>query len=154
MRRLEIRPVASRRLRAALLMVGLLAILALMQTRLEGWLLGLGVLLVFIIVGHGWYQSGQVNVPLALSLRPLQLSMQQPDGTYERCHCSALSVYTWLMVMNMSQPSAGVRTRSRWILLLPDSLPKSGVTPSSDDWRQILVWGRLMRRQISAGNNA
>ena len=158
MRRLQIRPVVSRQLRVALLLVGLLAMVGLTQTSLNGWPLLLGSALLLVILGHAWrhlYHAGRLpDHSLLLSFRPLNLDLQTKDGVLQSQRCVALSVYRCLIVMQyqLADPIGGVVSRSnrRTLVLLPDSLPGS----MPDDWRLVLIWAKQMRRQISSGKSS
>lgn len=157
MRRLQIRPVVSRHLRVALLLVNMLAVVGLMQTRLSGWPLLLGSALLLATLGRAWwhlYQAGRLSdQTLLLSFRPFKLELQTAGGAQQEHRCVSLSVYRWLIVMRFqpANPAGGaVSPANRTLVLLPDSLP--GATP--DDWRLMLIWARQMRRQISSGKGA
>lgn len=146
-RRFEIRPVASRRLRAALFLLGLLSILALEQTSLTGWVYGLALAALLMLLGIAWYRTVQTVVPLLFSFRPLGVSLLQPDGEWMSGSCVSLSVYPWLIVLSLRPAQDTSLSRSRVVLLLPDSL----FPADEKSWRPILVWAKQMRRQIGAG---
>ncbi|MFM7122082.1 MAG: hypothetical protein ACKOW6_00645, partial [Fluviibacter sp.] len=59
MRRFEVRPIPSRRLRAALFLLGLLSILALEQTRLTGWVYGLALGMLLVLLAVAWRHTVQ-----------------------------------------------------------------------------------------------
>jgi len=140
-RRLDIRPVASRRLRAALLLVLVLAAISLSQSSLTGWLLtgvftALGV--VFI---QAWWAASQQPPDLSISFRPLAADVFSANAVALPLRCTRLSVYPWLIVLHAELGE----NKRQIIVLLPDSLKHS----SRDEWRQLLVWAKLMRRQIA-----
>lgn len=147
MRRFEVRPIPSRRLRAALFLLGLLSILALEETRLTGWVYGLALAVLLMFVGVAWYRTAQAVLPLGLSFRPLGLCLLQPDGEWTPGCCVSLSVYPWLIVLKVRSEQSSQLSRPRVVLLLPDSL----LPASEKSWRQILVWAQQMRRQIGSG---
>lgn len=154
MRRLELRPVVSRHLRVALLLVGLLSAIALAQTNLSGWMRLFAAVLLLSIFSHAWWQMTQAGQPsgqtLMLSFQPVGLELHSPDGHLTHDRCVSLSVYRWLVVMRVQSvrlESSGLQNATRLLLLLPDSLYGA----SGEDWRLVLIWARLMRRQISSG---
>lgn len=141
MRRLELRPVASRRLRAALLLVLFLALLSISQSSLSGWPLGAvatGLALVFI---QAWRAARQLPPRMVLTFRPLAVQRVNSNATETTLRCRRLSVYPWLVVLHADVDD----TKRLVVVLLPDSLPAS----SREQWRQILIWAKLMRRQIA-----
>ena len=141
MRRLEIRPVVSRRLRAALLLVLMLAGLSLSQSSLTGWLLT-GVLVALGgVFMQAWLAASHRPPALSFSFRPLVAHVLDANGAERPLRCTRLSVYPWLMVLHAELAA----NKRQIIVLLPDSLADA----SGDEWRQLLVWAKLMRRQIA-----
>jgi hypothetical protein len=141
MRRLEIRPVASRRLRAALLLVLLLSVLSLSQSSLSGWSLavvGFSLMAVFI---HAWHTASRKPPAVVLTFKPIKALLSNHNGVETSIRCTRLSVYPWLIVLHAEIPQQGRQV----MVWLPDSLPDC----SSDQWRQLLVWTKRMRRQIA-----
>jgi hypothetical protein len=144
--RLFVQPVISRRLRAALLFLTLMALLALGETSLPAWGLGLASTMVIMSVIPIWLRLPRSVVPMALSYKPPQLQLVAKDGEIRPCQCVALSVYTWLVILRYRDPQADKASQSEMIVLLPDSLPPD----QRQNWRQIMVWAKLMRRAIGA----
>ena len=141
MRRLEIRPVVSRRLRAALLLVLLLSVLSLSQSSLSGWSLAVvGSSLVAVFV-QAWCAASRRPPAVALTFKPIKALLIDLNGVETSIHCTRLSVYPWLIVLHAEIPQQGRQV----LIWLPDSLPDC----SSDQWRQLLVWAKRMRRQIA-----
>jgi len=147
MRRFEVRPIPSRRLRAALFLLGLLSILALAQTRLTGWVYGLALGMLLVLLAVAWRHMVQAVMPLLVSFRPLEVSLLQPSGEWAPGRCVSLSVYPWLIVLKVRPVPDLEQSAPRLVLLLPDSL----LPASEKSWRQILVWAQQMRRQIGSG---
>ena len=141
MRRLEIRPVASRRLRAALLLVLLLSVLSLSQSSLSGWSLAVVGFSLIAVFMQAWRAASRRPPVLVLTFKPLKALITDLNGVETSIRCSRLSVYPWLIVLHAEIPQQGHRV----IVCLPDSLPVG----SSDQWRQLLVWAKRMRRQIA-----
>lgn len=145
MQRLEIRPVASRRLRAALLLVLLLSGFSLSQSSLSGWpLYGVSAALATVFI-HAWVASGRQVPVLALYFRPLLAAVVLPGGLEQPLRCTRLSVYPWLIVLHTESQLPHGELKRQIVVLLPDSLPDQ----HPDDWRQLLVWAKLMRQQIA-----
>jgi hypothetical protein len=147
--RLMIRPVMSRRLRAALLLLTALALLALSQTSLPDW--GIGLASISVLLGMiyiGW-RLPQSVVPFVLSYKPLQLHLCGEDGQTRPAHCVALSVYAWLVILRYRDSQVITSSPDKMIVLLPDSLTSG----NRHQWRQIMVWARLMRRAIGGQKN-
>jgi len=141
MRRLEIRPVASRRLRAALLLVLLLAGISLTQSSFEGWSLVVVLIALLAVFLQAWRAASRISPALVLSYRPLKALQMDVNGLETSIRCTRLSVYPWLIVLHAEMPQQGREV----IVLLADSLPDR----SPDQWRQLLIWAKLMRRQIA-----
>ena len=141
MRRLEIRPVASRRLWAALLLVFFLAGLSLRQSSLAGWSLVVVVVALLVVFMQAWRAALRRPPELVLSFRPIKALRIDLDGVETPIRCTRLSLYPWLIVLHVEMPQQGHEV----IVLLPDSLPDR----SPDQWRQLLIWAKLMRRQIA-----
>jgi hypothetical protein len=139
--RFQIRPVVSRRLRAALLLVLLLSVLSLSQTNLSGGFLfvsGLALMAVFVMA---WRAASRTPPWMAFTFRPTKAFLIDPNGLDTPMRCVRLSLYPWLIVMHAENAQCGRQV----IVLLPDSLPER----SPDQWRQLLIWAKRMRRQIA-----
>jgi len=141
MYRLEIQPVASRRLRAALLLVLLLAVLSLSQSSLSGLSLAIAGLLLTVVFIQSWRAASRKPPGLLMTFRPAKVWLTDSQGADTPIRCTHLSVYSWLIVLHAECPQQGRQV----IVLLPDSLPDR----SFDQWRQLLVWAKRMRRQIA-----
>jgi hypothetical protein len=141
MRRLAIRPVVSRRLRAALLLVLLLAGLSLGQSSLTNWFLVVVIIAMLAVFIQSWRAATRLAPALLLTFRPLSAAMLGDNNAEVPIRCTRLSVYRWLIVLHIEFADEGRQV----ITLLPDSLPEQ----SSDQWRQLLIWAKLMRRQIA-----
>lgn len=141
MYRLEIQPVASRRLRAALLLVLLLAVLSLSQSSLSGLSLAIAGLLLTVVFIQSWRAASRKPPALLMTFRPANVWVTDSQGADTPIRCTHLSVYSWLIVLHAECPQQGRQV----IVLLPDSLPDR----SFDQWRQLLVWAKRMRRQIA-----
>ena len=141
MRRLELRPVVSRRLRAALLLVLLLSAFSLAQTSLENWALALAAVCLLAVFIQAWRAASRVPAALLLTFRPLEAVSLTVAGEALPLHCSRLSVYPWLIVLHAEDSH---KTR-QIIVLLPDSL----LEDHGDQWRQLLIWAKRMRRHIA-----
>ncbi len=139
--RFEIRPIVSRRLRAALLLVLLLALLSLSQTSLSGIFLvvtGLALVAVFVM---SWRAASRTPPVMAFAFRPIKAFLIDANGVDTPIRCTRLSLYPWLIVMH-----ADIAQHGRQVIVLsPDSLPDR----SSGQWRMLLVWAKRMRRQIA-----
>jgi hypothetical protein len=140
-RRLEIRPVASRRLRAALLLVLLLSVLSLSQSSLSGWSLAVVVSSLMAVFVQAWRAASRSSPMMALTFKPIKALLIDLNGVETSIHCTRLSVYPWLIVLHAEIPQQGRQV----IIWLPDSLPDC----SSDQWRHLLVWAKRMRRQVA-----
>ena len=149
--RFEIRPIASRRLRAALLLVFVLGLYGLSQTRLNGAELVVSILALSAIFADGWRRTRTALSTLIFNYRPLGCSLIDADGVETPLHCRQASVYPWLVVLKFEPVEAGspfIRILSdRALVLLPDSLPEQ----SRQHWRPLLIWANQMRRQLSNG---
>ncbi len=141
MRRLELRPVVSRRLRAALLLVLLLAVVSLSQSSLAGLSLAIVGLLLTVVFIQSWRAASRKPPALLMTFRPAKAWLTNLQGTDTPIRCTHLSIYPWLIVLHAECPQQGRQV----IVLLPDSLPDR----SLDQWRQLLVWAKRMRRQIA-----
>lgn len=139
--RLEIRPVVSRRLRAALVLVLLLGCVSLSQTSLITWQLALVAVVMGAVFIQAWRASGTVPTGMVLSFRPLSAEIISSTGSVASLTCTRLSVYPWLIVLHVKQEGQ----QHRVFVLLPDSLNNA----SPDQWRQLLIWSKLMRRKIA-----
>lgn len=146
MSRLIVRPIMSRRLRAALVFLGLMSLLALSETSLTGWGLGLASTIVVLGVIHIWLRLPGVVVPMVLSCKPPQLQLMGTDDQVRLCQCVSLNVYTWLVILRYRDSQASHPSGTGVILLLPDSLPAD----QRHNWRRVMVWAKLMRRAIGA----
>ncbi len=141
MYRLEIQPVASRRLRAALFLVLLMAVLSLSQSSLAGLSLAIVGLLLTVVFIHSWRAASRKPPGLSLTFRPAKAWLTDMQGVDTPIRCIRLSVYPWLIVLHAECSQQGRQV----IVLLPDSLPDR----SLEQWRQLLVWAKRMRRQIA-----
>ena len=141
MRRLELRPVVSRRLRAALLLVLLLSVISLAQTSLESWALALAAACLLAVFIQAWRAASRVPPGLLLMFRPLEAASLTMTGEALPLYCTRLSVYPCLIVLHAEDSH---KTR-QIIVLLPDSLPGD----HGDQWRQLLIWAKRMRRHIA-----
>ena len=139
--RLELRPVASRRLRAALLLVLSLAGLSLSQSSLSGLSLAVVGLLLLAIFVQAWRTASRMPPAMALRFKPIKAFLSDFNGADTPIRCTRLSVYPWLILLHTEIPQQGRQV----IVLLPDSLPDR----SGDQWRKLLVWSKRMRRQIA-----
>ena len=148
-RRFELRPIASRRLRAALLLVYALGLVALWLTRLTGAELIVAVASLSAIMVDAWRRTMLPDVVLGFSVQPLTCMAAKSDGEAVALVATRASVYPWLIVLQF-EPSVGMRTLGirRTLVLLPDSLPGA----SAEHWRQLLVWSRLLRRRLANRN--
>jgi len=144
--RLIVQPVISRRLRAALLFLTLMALWALSETSLPAWGYGLASSMVILSMITIWLRLPRSVMPMAFSYKPPQLQLVVKDGEIRPCQCIALSVYTWLLILRYRDPRADKTSQSEVIVLLPDSLP----IDQRKNWRQIMVWAKLMRRAIGS----
>ncbi len=148
-RRFELRPIASRRLRAALLLVLLLSLVGISQTRLSATELIVAVLALAAIFADGWRRTRIPACTLMFSYRPLGCSVQDPTQAETALRCTHASVYPWLIVLQFEQDPQVANVVPVWlnrpVVLLPDSL---GDTRKAE-WRRLLVWARLMRRQLA-----
>ena len=149
-RRFELRPIASRRLRAALLLVLLLSLLGISQTRLSGAELVVAILALAAIFTHGWRRTRIPSCQLIFSYRPLGCSVL-PDQTPAELvlRCTHASVYPWLIVLQFERDSQAPGRLPSWlnhtVVLLPDSLGDGQYL----EWRRLLIWARLTRRQLA-----
>ena len=139
--RLEIRPVASRRLRAALLLVLSLAGLSLSQSSLAGLSLAVVGFLTLAVFIQAWRAASRTPPALTLAFKPIKVFLSGFKEIDMPIRCTRLSVYPWLIVLHAEIPEQGRQV----IVLLPDSLPGCSV----DQWRKLLVWAKRMRRQIA-----
>ncbi|MEN9901603.1 MAG: hypothetical protein RL651_267 [Pseudomonadota bacterium] len=139
--RLEIRPVASRRLRAALLLVLSLAGLSLSQSSLSGHSLAVVGFLLLAVFVQAWRTASLTPPPIALAFKPIKAFLIDFKAADTPIRCTRLSVYPWLILLHVEIPQQGRQV----IVLLPDSLPDRSV----DQWRKLLVWAKRMRRQIA-----
>ncbi len=151
-RRFELRPIASRRLRAALLLVLLLSLLGISQTRLSDAELVVALLALAAIFADGWRRTRMPACQLMLSYRPLggSVLLAQAAGPAEMpLRCRHASVYPWLIVLQFERdpqaPGPWPAWLNRAMVLLPDSLGDA----SSTEWRRLLIWARLTRRQLA-----
>ena len=154
--RFQIRPIASRRLRAALLLVLALGLLGISQTRFtlaEGLV---AVLALCAIAADGWRRTRVPDCTLMFENRPLGCRLIDSSGVEVALNGVRSSVYPWLIVLKFevadgAEESARATTLAtqRWlrrpIVLLPDSL----ALPSKDSWRHVLVWSQQLRRSLA-----
>lgn len=160
--RFEIRPVASRRLRATLLLVFLLALFGVGQTRLTGVELAVALLALTVIFADGLRRTRVPACTLVFEDRPRVCRLIDDTGAETRMRGIRASVYPWLIVLRLEveqgsgNPQEKNRTGAaqnlpaeRWlrypVVFLPDSLN----TPSKDGWRYLLVWSQQLRRTLA-----
>ena len=145
-RRFELRPIASRRLRAALLLVYALGLIALWQTRLTGVELIVAVASLSAIMADAWRRTAVPELTLVFGYQPLTCSVITPAGESIALSGTRTSVYPWLIVLQFESIDGALpRGLRKFVVLLPDSLAE----PSSDTWRRLLVWSRLLRRRLA-----
>jgi hypothetical protein len=145
-RRFEFRPIASRRLRAALLLVYALGLLALWQTRFTGVELAVAVASLSVIMADAWRRTRVPELTLVFFYQPLSCTAITPAGESIALSGTRASVYPWLIVLQFeSSDGALPRGLRKFVVLLPDSL--DGV--STDTWRRLLVWSQLLRRRLA-----
>ena len=148
LRRFELRPIASRRLRAALLLVFALGLIGISQTRLGGAELGVALLALGAIFADGWRRTRMPRSGLLFSYRPLGCALQDTDAETPM-RCTHASVYPWLIVLQFDRDPKTAGRLPAWlnraVVLLPDSLGGN----ARDEWRRLLVWARLTRRQLA-----
>lgn len=147
--RFEIRPVASRRLRAALLLVLLLGWVAISQTRLStGEMLVAHLALITFFV-DGWRRTRMPACRLIFKEQPLGCALLDAMHNERLLRCKRASVYPWLIVLQFEQDPQAADPLPAWlnraVVLLPDSLDDAQGT----EWRRLLVWSHLMRRQLA-----
>ncbi len=156
--RLEIRPIASRRLRAALLFVFLLGLAGLAQTRLSNVELFVALLTLTAIFIDGLRRTRVPCCTLIFEPRPLACRLIDTTGVEIALRGTRSSVYPWLIVLRLEPAQAGTESAAdgaiaRWlkypVVLLPDSL----ATPSKDSWRHLLVWSQQLRRTLANGQD-
>lgn len=149
-RRFEIRPIASRRLRAALLLVFVLGLVGLSQSRLNGIELAVALLALCVIFADGWRRTRMHACALLFDDRPLGCRLIDSDGREIALSCKRASVYPWLIVLHFEAAALGQAQWPIWlnraVVLLPDSLADA----SQQDWRRLLIWARLNRRQLTS----
>jgi len=148
-RRFELRPSASRRLRAALLLVLLLGFIGISQTRLSGAELIVAILALIVIFVDGWRRTCLPDCKLIYTYRPLGCAVQDATGGELALRCTHVSVYPWLIVLQFERDPVAASRLPAWlnraVVLLPDSLCE----PSPEGWRRLLIWARLARRQLA-----
>ena len=149
-RRFDIRPIASRRLRAALLLVFVLGLVGLSQSRLNGVELAVALLALCVIFADGWRRTRMHACALLFDDRPLECRLIGSDGQEIALSCKRASVYPWLIVLHFEAAALGQAQWPIWlnraVVLLPDSLADA----SQQDWRRLLIWARLNRRQLTS----
>lgn len=157
--RFEIRPVASRRLRAALLLVFLLALVGISQTRLRGVELVVALLVLTAIFADGLRRTRVPACTLIFEDRPRVCRLIDDTGAETCLRGTRASVYPWLIVLRLTaeernapetdRPSAEMLPAERWlrypVVFLPDSLG----TSSKERWRHLLVWSQQLRRTLA-----
>ncbi len=149
-RRFEIRPIASRRLRAALLLVCVLGLVGLLQSRLNGAELVVALLAIGVIFADAWRRTRMPVCTLIFDDRPLGCRVIDAQGQETILDCKRASVYSWLIVLQFDVGTPGqerlpVGVR-RTLVLLPDSLANT----SQQHWRRLLIWARQIRRQLTS----
>lgn len=154
--RFEIRPIASRRLRAALLLVFLLGLLGLSQTRLNGLELLVAFLVLSAIFADGLRRTQVPACTLVFENRPLVCRLSDSGGGETLLRATRASVYPWLIILKFEavqgEAQIGHETgvAQRWlkypIVLLPDSLAHQS---AKDGWRHLLVWSQQLRSTLA-----
>lgn len=149
LRRFELRPIASRRLRAALLLVFALGLIGISQTSLSGVEFVVAILALGAIFADGWRRTRIPQCGLLFSYRPLACALLDAAGVETTLRCTHASVYPWLIVLQFERDPKTAGYLPAWlnraVVLLPDSLGDR----SQDEWRRLLVWARLVRRQLA-----
>lgn len=147
---LTIRPVASRRLREALLLVFVLGLVGLSQSRLNGVELAVALLALCVIFADGWRRTRMPKCAMLFDDRPLGCRLINSDGQEIALSCKRASVYPWLIVLHFDAAASGQAQLPVWLnralVLLPDSLADA----SQQGWRRLLIWARLNRRQLAS----
>ena len=148
--RLEIRPIASRRLRAALLLVFLLGLAGLAQTRLSTVELFVALLTLTVIFIDGLRCTRVPPCTLIFDYAPLGCRLIDVTGVEIPLHGTRASAYPWLVVLKFEPDQAYVESAAgRWlkypVVLLADSLAE----PSPTAWRHLLVWSQQLRRTLA-----
>ena len=146
LRRFEIRPIASRRLRAALLLVYVLGWVSLWQTRFTGVELFVAIAALSTIFADGWRRSTMPDVRLVFGFKPLSCYALDPSHSEIELTCTRASAYPWLVVVQFATPANSTWRLHRTLVLLPDSLSET----KTDDWRRLLIWTRLTRRRLAS----
>lgn len=142
--RFEIRPTASRHLRVALLLVGLLAAVGIIQTALNSAETVVAWLAWSVILLDGWRRTRMPQSPLSFTVRPLTCTVVDGQGELRPLVCRRVSVYPWVVVLNFSREGAALDGwPTNTLVLLRDSVD------SDESWRHLLVWAGLMRRQLA-----
>lgn len=149
-RRFEIRPIASRRLRAALLLVFVLALLGVFQTSLAAVERAVALMALGVIFADGWRRTRLPPCTLIFDYQPLGCRVVDASGSEIALRCRRASVYPWLIVLHFltdgSDSGRAPGGLNRAVVLLPDSLADA----TSQDWRRLLIWARLARRQLGS----
>ena len=149
LRRFELRPIASRRLRAALLLVLLLSLVGISQTRLSGVQLVVAILALAMIFADGWRRTRIPHCALNFCYRPLGCSLLDQALGDMALRCRRVSVYPWLIVLQLERDPQAPGHLPSWlhraVVLLPDSLSNC----QDSEWRRLLIWARLTRRQLA-----
>jgi hypothetical protein len=149
-RRFELRPIASRRLRAALLLLLLLSLLGISQTRLSFAELVVAILALAAIFADAWRRTRMPACTLIFNDRPLGCHVIDAQGQEMILNCKHASVYPWLIVLQFDAGTPSQERRPlglrRTLALLPDSM----ANPSQRRWRRLLIWARQLRRQLSS----
>ena len=142
--RFEVRPIASRRLRAALLLVALLAALGITQTALSAAETVVAWLAWLVILVDGWRRTRMPPCPLQFTVRPLACMTMDNLGESRPLVCRRVSVYPWIVVLDFSREGGALNGwPASTLVLLRDSVS------SDESWRHLLVWSGLMRRQLA-----
>ena len=148
--RLEIRPIASRRLRAAELLVFLLGLAGLAQTRLSTVELLVALLTLSVIFIDGLRRTRVPPCTLIFDYAPLGCRLIDATGVEIPLRGTRASAYPWLVVLKFEPDQGGAESAAgRWlkypVVLLPDSL----AVPSPTAWRHLLVWSQQLRRTLA-----
>lgn len=141
LQKIRISIIPSLRLRVALALMILFGWFSLFQTSLLTWqsvVVALAMMAVFI---KAWRDTCNLPNGMVFSFRPLRAEVISTDGAMTSVTCARLSVYPWLIVLHIRDDAQ----QRRVVVLLSDSLPDRSI----DQWRQLLIWAKLMRRQIA-----
>lgn len=93
-----------------------------------------------------WRRTAVPELTLVFGYQPLTCSVITPAGESIALSGTHASVYPWLIVLQFESIDGALpKGLRKFVVLLPDSLAE----PSSDTWRRLLVWSRLLRRRLA-----